>query len=129
MRNHRFALLLLLSCLFSLPALAGFEEALEAHAKGDEKAAFEGFRAAAESGDVRAFGKLAGMYLYGIGTGKDYAKAFIWFGLADAAGDQYGGRFQKAASSMLTPEQLPALVHEIEEYKKDFGLDASEPPR
>lgn len=122
MFNKLFILIFTLSLLIPLQATAGFEEALEAHARGDEKAAFEGFRAAAEKGDIRAFGKLAGFYLYGVGTDRDYARAFVWFGLADAAGDLYGGRFQKAASAMLTPDQLPALVREIEEYKKDFGL-------
>lgn len=123
-RSGRRLLNVTILALALLPPLAsaGFEEALEAHARGDETAAFEGFRAAAEAGDVRAFGKLGGMYLYGAGTPRDYARAYIWFGLADAAGDQYGGRFQAAASSMLRPQQLPALLREIEEYKKDFGL-------
>lgn len=124
--NKLFSIFLFLSILISGQVLAGFEEALEAYTRGDQKAAFEGFRAAAETGDIRAFGKLGGMYLYGVGTERDYARAYIWFGLADAAGDQYGGRFQKAASSMLEPGQLPGLVHEIEEYRKDFGLADSD---
>ncbi len=122
-KNNLISIVFLALAVFPWAASAGFEEALEAHARGDEEVAFEGFRAAAESGDVRAFGKLAGMYLYGAGTQRDYKMAYIWFGLADASGDPYGGRFQGAASSMLEPEELPALLQEIEEYKKDFGLD------
>jgi len=125
-KNNLIIIIFIAFSSFQSIASAGFEEALEAHARGDEQAAFEGFRTAAESGDVRAFGKLAGLYLYGVGTQKDYKKAYVWFGLADASGDQYGGRFQGAASSMLNPEELPALLQEIEEYKKDFGLDLDE---
>jgi len=122
-KNNLIIIVFLALAALSWAASAGFEEALEAHARGDEQVAFEGFRAAAEAGDVRAFGKLAGMYLYGAGTERDYKMAYVWFGLADASGDLYGGKFQGAASSMLKPEELPALLQEIEEYKEDFGLD------
>jgi TPR repeat protein len=108
--------------LASTSALAEFEQAFAAAQAGDHVAAFQGFREAAEAGDVRAFGHLAGMYLYGQGTARDYGQAYVWFGLAMASGDQYAAKFQRAAASMLRAGDLPALERQIADLKKRLNI-------
>ena len=115
-------ILLILPLLFASAAFAGFEDAIEASQAGDRAAAFEGFREAAEQGDTRAFGKLAGMYLYGSGTDRNYEQAFLWFGLARLAGDQYAEAFQNAAATRLTRDRIEALEQAIDRRARRFGL-------
>ncbi|MES9965475.1 MAG: hypothetical protein ABW116_18255 [Candidatus Sedimenticola sp. 20ELBAFRAG] len=115
-----------LACLMLLlPALssAGFEEAEKANRTGDRVTAFAEYRAAALEGDIRAFGKLGGLYLFGVGTDRDYAKAFVWFGLGDLSGDRYAKGYRDAAAGELTPEELKAAEVMLNKYREKFGLD------
>lgn len=91
--------------LWTSLAYAGFDEGLSASRAGDKASAFLEFRAAAEAGDIRAFGKLGSMFLYGIGTEVDFVQAYAWFDLAAEAGDKYARRFHAAAANELTPAQ------------------------
>lgn len=117
-----FTLLLLTS--FSLQA--SFEEAIEAQEKGSYKLAVEKYQAAADEGDTRAFGRLAGMYLYGLGIEKDHKKAYIWFGMAAASGDIAAQKFQRAAASTMTMEQVKESVESLEDYKSRFGIESDQ---
>jgi TPR repeat protein len=119
-------LTLALSLLLPWPAVAGFEEALQSYVVGDRTTAFRGFKEAAEAGDIRAFGKLGGMYLYGAGTEKDYGQAYVWFGLAGMTSDQYAESFN-AAATRLKREDLPRLDSVIEEKAYQLGLTEPEP--
>jgi len=103
-------------------AASTFEEALHAYEKGDHNTAFQVFKAVAEAGDKRAFGKLAGLYLYGQGTKKDYRQAYLWFGISAASGDPYAKDFQRAASSMLEPDDVRKLQPLIDEKITQLGL-------
>ena len=126
----RYFLLLFILILSSQPqAASAFEEALQAYETGDRNTAFQAFKTAAEAGDDRAFGRLAGLYLYGQGTKKDYRQAYLWFGVSAASGDQYAEGFQRAASSMLTPEDVRELQPLIDEKIRQLGVSnqTSEP--
>lgn len=87
-----------------------YEAGEEANRKGDRKTAFTKFYAAALEREELAYGKLGSMYLYGLGTEKDYLQAYIWFQMSYLTGDKYAQRFRDAASSMMTHEQYDAAV-------------------
>jgi hypothetical protein len=95
-----------LAALVSSPLHADLEAGIAAYEKGDYTEAFSQYKQAAEAGDVDAYGKLAGLYLYGVGTEKDYTNAYIWFGLAQHGGDKYAEKFKLTASSVMTLEQV-----------------------
>jgi len=120
MRN--FILFITITLSSQLLAASAFEEALRAYQAGDSNTAFQAFRTAAEAGDERAFGRLAGLYLYGQGTKKDYRQAYLWFGVSAASGDQYAEGFQRAASSMLEPEDVGELQPLIDEKITQLGM-------
>ncbi|WP_428606195.1 hypothetical protein [Sedimenticola sp.] len=113
--NLKHLLGAVLAALVSGPLHADLEAGLTAYANGDYVEAFSQYKQAAEAGDVDAYGKLAGLYLYGVGTKKDYTNAYIWFGLAEYGGDKYAEKFKLAASSSMTLEQ----VKEAEEILAD----------
>ncbi len=95
-----------LTTLLATPVHADLEAGIAAYAKGDYAKAYSQYKQAAEAGDADAFGKLAGLYLYGVGTEKNYQNAYIWFGLAEHSGDKYAERFKLAAASAMTLEQV-----------------------
>ena len=115
----------LVLCLHALaaPAHADFEAAMEANGRGDRATAFTEFHAAALARDERAYGKLASMYLYGLGTDKDYQQAYIWFHMAYLAGELEGERFRDTAASMLNLEQLGQAERAAETQRVQQGLD------
>ncbi|MEW8026643.1 MAG: hypothetical protein AB2792_14680 [Candidatus Thiodiazotropha sp.] len=101
-------------------AIAGFEEGEMANRKGDRDAAFAEYRAAALAGDSRAYGKLGSMYLYGLGTKRDYGMAYVWFGLSKESGDKYGERFQQTAASAMTAEEVQQAEMVLNDYRKQL---------
>jgi len=105
--------------LLTIPpvAWAGYEEGEAANRAGDREAAFVHFQQAAERGDVRAYGKLAAMHLYGTGTAKDPVIAYVWFALAEEHGDSLAERYRMAASAVLTRSQLEQ-AHQLIEVKR-----------
>lgn len=119
--SQKIFFIAILAALVSTPLHADLEAGIEAYAQGDHDGAFKQYQEAAESGNPDAFGKLAGMYLYGLGTEKDYANAYIWFGLAEQSGDKYAEKFKLAASSAMTLEQVKAAESALAEYKQRFG--------
>ncbi|WP_052761081.1 sel1 repeat family protein [Sedimenticola thiotaurini] len=114
--NRKLLLIAALTALISTPLHADLEAGLAAYDRGDHKEAFNQFKQAAEAGDADAYGKLAGLYLYGRGTEKDYSKAYIWFGMAEHSGDKYAEKFKMAAASSMTLEQ----VKHAEEIMADY---------
>ncbi|MCU7809641.1 MAG: hypothetical protein KZQ77_00185 [Candidatus Thiodiazotropha sp. (ex Notomyrtea botanica)] len=118
------SILLLITLLFPVsPLIAGFEEGEAANREGDRTTAFAEYQAAAMAGDDRAYGKLGSMYLYGLGTERDYSMAYVWFGLSKDSGDKYGERFQQTAASVMTAEE----VHQAETLLKDFRKQLPSP--
>ena len=95
----------------------------EANQRGDRQTAFNEFYAAAQNGDGRAYGKLGSMYLYGLGTDKDYHLAYIWFHMGYLTGERESERFRDAASSMMTREEYLKAVDaaELERVKQELG--------
>ena len=108
MIKKTFLLGCVLAMFSTVPQIAGagYEEGEEANLSGNREAAFSHFLAAAEQGDVRAFGKLGAMYLYGLGTARDFASAYVWFSLAEEQGDKQAERFRMAASSAMNRAQF-----------------------
>ncbi len=112
---RRIALTLCL-VLAPLAAHATFEDGLDAYDKQNYVSALQEFRKAAETGDSRAFGRLAGMYLYGLGTGKDYVQAYVWFDLAAQTGDIEAEKYRDTAAAELTVDQLRQAAKLAEDY-------------
>jgi TPR repeat protein len=105
-------LVLASSCVF-----AGFEEGEEANRRGERDLAFSHFREAATGGDVRAFTKLGSMYLYGLGTERNFVQAYVWFALGSENGDKYAEAFRKTAAGSMTPEQVTEAEKLLEEKR------------
>ncbi|MCU7951418.1 MAG: hypothetical protein KZQ74_03845 [gamma proteobacterium symbiont of Bathyaustriella thionipta] len=98
-----------------------------ANSQGDRKTAFKAFYAASEKGDGRAYGKLGSMYLYGLGTKKDYHQAYVWFHMAYLNGEREGERFRDAASSMMTREEYLSAVESAEAQRVKQKLGKTPP--
>jgi len=116
-------LLFILFTLFSSTAWADFEMAEAANQKGDRQTAFKEYYKAANANDTRAFGKLASMYLYGLGTEKNYTLAFAWFGIAELSGDKYSAQFKKAAASSMTREEIEKADAIFKQLSQKLELD------
>ncbi|MCW8906466.1 MAG: hypothetical protein OQL28_04390 [Sedimenticola sp.] len=106
-----------LLALFSIPLYADLDAGLKAYEQGDHALAFKHYREAAENGNPDAFGKLAGMYLYGLGTETDYSNAYVWFGLAEYSGDKFAEKFKRTAASVMTLEQVRQAEEILAEKK------------
>lgn len=101
---------------------AGSYEAAEAaNREGNREAAFHHFKQAASRGDARAYGKLGAMYLYGLGTSRDYARAYVWFSLAEQEGDSQAERYRMAASSAMTRQQVVQAQQLIEQQRRELA--------
>ena len=122
MKQKKISITLSLLSALIFPSLvfADFESAMQDQRDGKYESAFAQFVEASEAGDTRAHGKLASMYLYGLGTEKDYAKAYVWFGIARHTGDKYAGKFQKAASSGLSAKQVEEAEAELARAKEEI---------
>lgn len=103
--------------------MADFEDGIKANMAGDSQTALIEFKAAAENKNNQAYGKLASMYLYGLGTEKNYLQAYIWFHMAYLSGENEGERFRDAASSMMTREEYLKAVDaaEIQRVEQELG--------
>ena len=108
------------SCVF-----ADFETAEEANRRGERDLAFSHYSEAATRGDVRAFTKLGSMYLYGLGTERNFVQAYVWFSLGSENGDKYAEAFRKTAAGSMTPEQVAEAETLLEE--KRGGIKAAAP--
>jgi len=79
------------------------------------------YRLSAEQGDAFAQASLAILYRFGKGIPRDYVQAYVWFSLA--ASQTTGGEHESIAemrdstSAKMTPEQLEAAKHLINEFK------------
>lgn len=113
----RHCLTAALFCLFCSPlAHAGFEDGMAAYEKGDYAVAYAEFRQAAQQGDIRAQGKLGGLYLYGIGVEKNYIEAYAWLDLAAGQGDTSAEKFRDAIADQLTIKQMREAAVLAEDY-------------
>ncbi len=112
----------ILSLMTSI-ASADYIAGEEANKRGDRQTAFNEFYTAAQEGDGRAYGRLGSMYLYGLGTDKDYHKAYIWFHMGYLTGERESERFRDAASSMMNREEYLKAVEdaEIQRVKQKLG--------
>lgn len=127
MNKHYFrTALLILTALFILLSgqvvFADYIAGEEANKHGDRDTAFKEFYKAAQEKDKRAYGKLGSMYLYGLGTKKNYQQAYIWFHMAYLSGDIEGERFRDAASSTMNREEYLQAVEAAEKQRVKLGL-------
>ena len=111
-------------CLLLLPVqlLADLDRANQANRAGDRETAFREYLAAARTGDPRAFGRLAGLYLYGAGTEKDYTEAYIWFGLAQETGDKYAAKFKETAASAMSLPEIEKAEEALDLRRVQLGI-------
>ena len=109
--------------LLSQAGFADYIAGEEANRRGDRDTAFKEFYNAAENKDARAYGKLGSMYLYGLGTPKDYRQAYIWFHMAWLSGDREGERFRDAASSTMNRKEYLEAVEAAEQQRLKLGLE------
>lgn len=114
MRPRLIAILLCLG--WSTLTHAGFEEGMHAYEKGNYAAAHAEFLQAAQQGDMRAQGKLGGLYLYGAGVEKDTIQAYAWFDLAARQGDTAAAQFRDAIEARFTVEELHSAMALAEDY-------------
>lgn len=96
----------------------------EAYLAGDKQTAFHEYRRAAEAGDERAFGRLAGLYLYGAGTEKNFVEAYVWFGLAQEAGDKYAAKFKETAASAMSLPEIEKAEEALRERRRQLRIEA-----
>ena len=127
---YKLISIVFISLIFSIApgvVMADFEAGAKAYQDGDRNTAFNEYKTAAYEKDKRAYGKLAGMYFYGLGTDKDYQQAYIWFHMAYLTGDKEAERFRDAASSTMTRDQYLAAVAAAEQQRIKQGLGEAPP--
>ncbi len=107
-RSTAYALLLLLLCL-AMPAWADFQAGLDAHKRGDYKAALHELRPLAERGDAVSQFQLGTMYDSGKGVPQDYVTARQWYEKAANQGDA------------LAQLMLGAIYYDGRGVPKDYG--------
>ena len=73
---------------------------------GQDAPPFEETKALAEQGNASAQHNLGFMYATGEGVPLNILRAYIWFSVAAAQGNESGRTNRDKASDMLTPEQL-----------------------
>ncbi len=116
-------LIICICSTISITVSAGMDEAMNANRKGDRATAFTEFYALAEQKNELAYGKLGAMYLYGLGTEKNYKKAYIWFHIAYLTGEKSAKRFRNAAISMMNKGMYLDAVAGAEKQRIKLGLD------
>ncbi|MBL7004901.1 MAG: sel1 repeat family protein [Gammaproteobacteria bacterium] len=121
--SKRLKLALITSLFFINPSMADFVAAEEANKIGDRKTAFAEYQIAANEQDTRAYGKLGGMYLYGLGTEKNYPQAYVWFQMAYLNGDKEAERFRNAASSMMSQAEYEQALKATEAQRIKLNLE------
>ena len=122
--NHNFLFMIFITSItVSQFVMADFEDGIKANQAGDRDTAFIEFKASAENKNNQAYGKLGSMYLYGLGTEKNYQQAYIWFHMAHLSGEKEGERFRDAASSMMAREEYLKAVDaaEAQRIKQELG--------
>ena len=88
MRRTSAAVILIISLLMAVPAVAGpFEDALKACDRGDHKTEYGLIESLADQGHASAQYRLGVMYDEGHGMPQDYSKAMKWYGKAADQGD------------------------------------------
>ncbi|MFA5627419.1 MAG: hypothetical protein WCX90_03860 [Thiohalomonadaceae bacterium] len=114
MRLYLIAALLVIA---HLPLVqADFEDGMAAYEKSNYTVAYKEFLQAAKEGNVHAQGKLAGLYLFGVGVEKNYIEAYAWFDLAVRQGDKSAEKFRDAISDQLSNAQLRQASVLAEDY-------------
>ena len=118
-----FVFIILICSIVPGILMADFDAGIKAYQDGDKNTAFNEYRTAADKKDQRAYGKLAGMYFYGLGTKKDYQQAYIWFHMAYLTGNKEAERFRDAASATMTREEYFTAVAAAEQQriKQELG--------
>jgi hypothetical protein len=90
----------------SVPAYANFDDAVDAHNRGDFKAEFENWKVMAEQGYDFAQYDLGAMYHDGIGVKQDYIQAYMWWNIAGANGYAKGYEQRDILRKKLSIDQI-----------------------
>ena len=100
--KHITILLAFLMMLSSPVAAQDFAKAYAAYKAEDYATAFKEWRPLAESGNGSAQYNLGIMYEDGLGVPQDYTMAHMWFNIAAANGDKYGGSIRDTVAEKMT---------------------------
>ena len=115
-----------LASVFAAPAAAGpFEDAADAHARGDYAKALRLIRPLANDGDASTQFNFGLMYVTGQGVQQDYVRAHMWFSLSAAQGEQRAVKFLEMAERRMTPAQIT----EAQKLARDWKPATQPPPR
>ena len=110
------AIIFLLS--IAVPAAAGpIEDGEAAYQSGNYSTALRLWRPLAERGDAGAQFNLGVMYNNGRGVPKDYARAYMWFSLAAAGGDQTAGDYRDTVEKSMSQAQIAEAQKLAREWK------------
>ena len=97
--------------LWSSVSAADFRAGLEAYERGDYATAYKELLPLAEQGHAGAQFNLGAMYFNGEGVPEDYVRAFAWFNLAVAQGEENA----KKAKGIIRRGMTAAQIAEAQE--------------
>ena len=101
----------------TMPIAAGpLEDGEAAYHNGDYNAALRLWRPLADHGNAAAQFNLGVMYNNGRGVPRDYARAYMWFSLAAASGDQTAQEYR----DMLEKSMSQAQIAEAQKLTRDW---------
>ncbi len=115
------ALLLVCVAFATAPALAGWNEGLDAYQKGDYATALREWRPLAERGDADAQNNLGVMYEKGQGVPQDYKESVKWYRLSAEQGFAYA---QNSLGMMY--DNGEGVVQDYEQAVKWYRLAAEQ---
>jgi TPR repeat protein len=95
-----------LICGAAAPAWADVDDGLHAYIAGDYATALKEFRALVEQGNADAQYYLGGMYQHGWGVHLNNIKAYMWYSLAMAQGDEMAAGDLSEISRQMSFDQI-----------------------
>jgi uncharacterized protein len=110
---------MILMAVLNAPVAAGpFEDAAAAYTKGDHVTAVWLWLQMANAGNVRAQIMLGTVYFIGAqGVPQNYVRAYMWFKLSAAQGDELGKKSRDLVARRMTPAQIVEAEKLVREWR------------
>ena len=124
MRRLAFAVVMLVALTTPIQAqdaVPAFSEGVAAYESGDYATALRIFKVHAALGDAYAQNNLGLVYGNGQGVPQDYVRAYMWFGLAAAQGDERARKNRNIVAEQLTPDQIIEAQKLAREWMEKHG--------
>ena len=99
-----------------------------AYRRGDYATALRLWRPLADRGDADAQFNLGIAYNNGDGVPKDYARAYMWFSLAAAAGDPTAAEYRDTVERSMSPAQIAEAQKLARAWRPRNATARAEPP-